>query len=1427
MTQLRKLSFPKPDAALKLSKSPGRRLDSLLFEPLEGRVLLTPVALPGTASTAQDAATQIQLQATDPESDPLTYAIVQQPLHGALTSEPGEANDALWTYTPDPGYAGQDSFTFTANDGTHTSSAAKMNIAVGGLQAFNANISGGEDQAIEVSLMAADPGAGTLSYTILTQPANGVLTTAPGDPDDALWTFTPNADWNGVTTLTFVANNGTADSNVATVSILVAPVQDAPVAQNQSVTLDEDTELVITLVATDADGQSVTYEITVPPENGSILPAPGNSTDAQWTFVPNPDWNGVTSFKFTASDGTADSNEATVTVTVNPVQEPPDAQNQGIRMEPGETVIVTLVATDAEGDPLTYSVTAQPLHGTLASDPGAPNDATWTYTPNPGYTGQDTFIFIANDGTVNSDSATVTIAVGGPVANDATASGTEDVPLVITLDADDFLGADLAYTIVTQPENGTLSSAPGDADDATWTFTPDADWNGTTTLVFRANNGIRDTNDATVTIVMAPAQEPPVANDQSVTGDEDKDIVVTVTGTDPEGDSLTYRIVSQPLHGSVATAPGTATDAQFTFTPDKDWNGTTSFTFVANDGTLDSAPATVNVTVNPLQEPPTANAQTVNLDEDGQIVITLTATDAEGDPMTYRIVQTPANAKLETTPGAADDAEWTFKPNANWNGTTTFTFVANDGTADSLPATVTVIVAPVQDSPTATNVTATSKGGATNVTLKGSDPDSDTLTYIIVTQPTHGRIEGAGEKIVYIPELGYSGTDTFTYKVNDGSTDSSAATGTITVTGFAYLGQVVTRDGRTVVSFYDTDAKTPGASDVNFVYTAFPGPVPNLGENASVAVTGGYNGLPTYVILRDNPTDATGIGIVIEGPVAGILDYRTDPSGTVKDVGFITASEYVPYIRLNSGIAGGSIGGQTLGDGTVIPTDPDQDGTYSDTIGLFTTGGIGRLYVANGYVRGDAIIGGNLDYLWAPGLQYGADVRVNGDVAFMYFNYIVGDSTIYAEGVISRLGAQYVTLASELNCSELYYFYVATGTVSFDVTVRNGHAGTIAAYGGGFTGSFDIARNLGNLYVMGGDLKIGDDDLVVGGSVGKIIVAGDITGDMDIGQKATAIWNTGDIAGNIKVGGDLTHLSCPGEMDGDLTVGGSVTLFNLRGDMLDTTIDITKSVEKFLVGGSLTGSMKVGTNLQSIRILGSAATLNLDVGGYMQQFICHGNIAGKWTVKSYAGRIMAFGDATGMDVEISDKLSELLILGDFSGYFYVKKDIFSVSVHGAMEDLVFRCTGEVYSLNAMTLVDSTINGTNMVFVVIQKDATDSMVATGVDLGKAGVFGTTEAKKGSGELTYLYVGGDLTRSDVSAGVFSSDATLGNSDDTKSSGAGTIGRVWIGGVVSGGGETHGIMAETGSFLLRSSQLVAQQLVTSSSGKMLNTVKVAVLG
>jgi hypothetical protein len=265
-----------------------------------------PVVQHQRVSIGPGGAATVTIPAVDPDGDAISFSIVGQPAHGTVTG-----SGPSFQYQPNLGFSGTDSFYVRVNDGTVSSAVAGVAITVGAPNAapvaHDQSVSLSEDTAMAITLTGSDPEGGALSFSLLTSPANGILSgTAPN------LTFQATGHYHGSDSFTFkVTDNGSLDSNVATVSITIDSVNDAPVAFDQSFTSTNGAPVPLVLSANDADGDALSYNIIAPPASG-VLSGGG----ATLTYTPDPGFAGADTFTWHANDGTADSNVATVTVTV-------------------------------------------------------------------------------------------------------------------------------------------------------------------------------------------------------------------------------------------------------------------------------------------------------------------------------------------------------------------------------------------------------------------------------------------------------------------------------------------------------------------------------------------------------------------------------------------------------------------------------------------------------------------------------------------------------------------------------------------------------------------------------------------------------------------------------------------------------------------------------------------------------------------------------------------------------------------------------------------------------------------------------------------------------------------------------------------------------------------------------------------------------
>ena len=351
--------------------------------------------------------------------------------------------------------------------------------------------------ATSLSRGPANESGQTLAFAITGNSNAALFSAGPTVSPTGTLTFTPAANANGTSTISLVIadNGGTANGGIDTSAaqsfvVSVGAVNDAPACADDAASTDEDTPLNDSLACTDVEGDTLTYAEVAGPSDGTLLLNP----DGTFTYTPDPDFNGSDSFTFTADDGSAVSNVATFTITVPAVNDAPVCADDTATTNEDTPLAGFVSCTDVDGDTLTYAEVTGPSNGTLAVN----TDGSFTYTPDADFNGSDSFTFTADDGTESSNTATFTITVtavnDAPVCADDADSTDEDTPLAGSVTCTDVDGDALTYASGTDPANGTLTFNP----DGTFTYTPDPDFNGTDSFTFTANDGADGSNTATV-----------------------------------------------------------------------------------------------------------------------------------------------------------------------------------------------------------------------------------------------------------------------------------------------------------------------------------------------------------------------------------------------------------------------------------------------------------------------------------------------------------------------------------------------------------------------------------------------------------------------------------------------------------------------------------------------------------------------------------------------------------------------------------------------------------------------------------------------------------------------------------------------------------------------------------------------------------------
>lgn len=781
-------------------------------------VNIAPQAENQTISTQENAPVLVQLLASDVEGDGLAFNISDSPSNGTLSFFSATNGSAV--YTPNTGFVGSDSFEFKVIDEGGKSDNARVYI-----QVIEADPNGDtdEDGSYIVTedepapVQVGDNGNGNdSSNEVIVQPQHG--TVSEGSNNTIV--YLPDPNYTGPDSFVVNTTDGSGSTITHNVTVNVTPVNDPPVAPNITLATAEDTPVILTLVngTSDVDGDVTSLIITTFPTHGTISTSPDNATI---TYTPNQDFQGEDSFTYTIGD-VAYNSSGTVDITITPVNDNP-ALIEGANLEYSTTedspvqINILSYVNDVDGDALTVSELSQASNGIVVLN----FDGTVIYTPSPGFVGQDSFGFTVTDSNGATVSGTLNITVlpvndippNSDVENPVNDTQLDDVVVIpgnimpttedmivildedslatIQLNATDPDGDPITFSIVSQPAHGTLVMIDSSA--GIVQYLPFANYYGPDSFTYLVNDGMTQSEIATVDLAITGINDLPVAYDDSVYGYEGNATIIDVLAgdIDVDGDLLTIKIAQGPSHGIVIVNG----DGTVTYTPDPDFDGTDSFNYIVSDGNGGSASATVTITLGSVNDAPVVASEAVVMDEDQSAEIELYAADEEGAILDLEIVVPPLHGSVEIIPG--DNFVVRYIPQTDYHGADGFAFRVTDGLAYSNVASVDIVVNSVNDAPIANSdsfAIAQDMPLAGNVLVNDVDVDGDILSASIGQGVTSfGTIVmNPDGSFVFTPNENFNGVASFQYQISDGN--GGIASGTVIITILQVNDSPVARD---------------------------------------------------------------------------------------------------------------------------------------------------------------------------------------------------------------------------------------------------------------------------------------------------------------------------------------------------------------------------------------------------------------------------------------------------------------------------------------------------------------------------------------------------------------------------------------------------------------------------------------------------------
>ncbi|MBY6003563.1 tandem-95 repeat protein [Salipiger bermudensis] len=991
----------------------------------------------GSASTALG----VLRNDSDVDGDPLTVSLVTDVAHGTLVLQ----SDGAFTYAADADWTGTDSFTYLVDDGNGGTDEATVRINVLAVNdaptasGSSATLSEDIPQVFSLSGLVEDVDGDPLSIEDISISAGATVTPLGG----LGFEVTPDPDYNGPLTLTYSVTDGTEVSNTAQIEFTVTPVNDDPVAANDLYGVYEDvrgsasTALGVLRNDSDVDGDPLTVSLVTDVAHGTLV----LRSDGAFTYAADADWTGTDSFTYLVDDGNGGSDEATVRIKVLAVNDAPViAVNAGLTLAQGAAAALTpaiLQTTDVDNTEaeLVYTLTDAPSAGSMVRDVDGSGTVTAgdqvlalddTFTQEDLTAGRilyehsgsgdlnDGFGFSVSDGIERLTGQTFAITAVPPnsaPAPEADSYGTA-FGTALSIAGPGVLGNDtdadgdalevIGFTPL-DPLVGSLTITPDGALD----FVPASGFSGIATTSYTVSDGL-ETSVATVSIEVGP--RPPTQYSVSTeSADEGRTMMFTVTRLN-NTDTISPRL-------GIAWADGTAvegTDYQETFYPpfelglgedtrsffvntlqDSEVEGDETFFLQLIDLSSGTVLASGQGTIlddDSVNLDPEAGENTVPWREDDVFSGDFDdyASDPDGDPLSYRVIDGPENGFIVVNP----DGSFQYQPDSDWFGTEIIVYTAEDGRGGINTGRLTLELAPVNDAPVAGSDSFDSPAGRSftyDVLDIASDVDGDPLQLASLSADNGASLTQIGDTQFRVtPAFGFTGLVTVSFTVTDGTAASNVGTLELTVTE-----PNVAPDARD--DFYETTFQTAisgislngllwndgdadgDALEVIGTLNAIGGTVDSISASGGFLFTpdAGFTGTASFEYILSDGTETSIATATIEVAAVGVPYVMNDLVAEEGQVMYFTA------IRADAGAASNLLSARYV------------DGTATGG----AAAGAGIDYNAAGFAPFNFGVGQTELLLPVP---IYADFEIEGDETFTIelFDTVTGEVLATAQGTI-------------------------------------------------------------------------------------------------------------------------------------------------------------------------------------------------------------------------------------------------------------------------------------------------------------------------------------------------------------------------------------------------------------------------------------------
>lgn len=724
-----------------------------------------PISQDTTVTTPYNTPIEVCLDVIEPNGDDYALNIISTTANGTVTL----VNDSCILFTPADGYSGTttvDVLVCDEHDACDEVTTITIIVApapdnfppVVGVPATSTPF----NTPVDLCLNISDPDGDAIVYPItLSDPDCGTVA-ADGDP--ACLTFTPNSGFSGLCSFTATVCDVLGNCTVATINITVNPdTNSAPTVNFPPISTPFNTPIEVCLAVIDPDGDPISYPITVvDPACGEVFV---DDNSACFNFTPNVGYMGVCSVTVTVCDTGNHCTTVQVPITVgSPANTPPVVPNQTFTTTVNTPIVICVEATDIDEDILTFNNVIPGSNGSVSNIDD--NTLCFTFTPDTDFVGSATVIVQVCDDDNACDSGTITINVQEPANlpptfSNFTTNTLVDMPVTVCVTdyANDPNGDPLAVTTVGGASNGIANS--GTPGDLCFTYTPNAGFVGNDTVdVTVCDPDGLCTVGQVIIVVVAQNNAPIITAVGPYVISPAESISVCTVVSDPEGNPVTVSIANvSPNVGSVTLVPDAtcASGEAVLIVPPADYLGNILVTLTACDnfGACTTTPFVVII----VNDTPIINDQTYSSPQNEPITVCPAFSDQINNSITLSISGTPANGTANINAACI-----TYTPANGFIGTDSVLVVLCDNYNACDTAT---LYFNISDAFIAfDDVAATEDGIPIAIDVQSNDVGSDDIDLMSISDaPNNGTATIVGNNIVYTPNVGFVGTDTFYYVI--------------------------------------------------------------------------------------------------------------------------------------------------------------------------------------------------------------------------------------------------------------------------------------------------------------------------------------------------------------------------------------------------------------------------------------------------------------------------------------------------------------------------------------------------------------------------------------------------------------------------------------------------------------------------------------